>query len=210
MKERIRSVLFMFGICLVFTAAVSAVNRMNEDRIRRNEQLRIQGLVLNVLQIDSSAMKNDTDIAELFRKRIRTETLGNRPLYVGLDPNGQTVVGYAFPISGPGFWGPIEAMIAVDPQIRRIIDIAFYRHNETPGLGGRITEAWFQKQFQGRTLDTPPSGKRYFVFKPQGTAKGNGQLDAITGATETTRRLEAFLDEELKKTLALLSERNPQ
>ncbi|MEW6258283.1 MAG: FMN-binding protein [Thermodesulfobacteriota bacterium] len=210
MKEHIRSVLFMFGICLVFTAAVSAVNRMNEERIRQNEQRRIQGLVLNVLQIGGGVAGSDTDISDLFQKHIRTATIGNRPLYIGRDPQSETVVGYAFPISGPGFWGPIEAMIAVDPQVSRIIGIAFYRHNETPGLGGRITEDWFQRQFVNRTLETPPSGKRYFVFRTQGTAKGNRELDAITGATETTRRLEAFLDEELKKTLAVLSEQRPK
>uniref|UniRef100_A0A7C4RSU2 FMN-binding protein n=1 Tax=Desulfatirhabdium butyrativorans TaxID=340467 RepID=A0A7C4RSU2_9BACT len=207
MRERIRSVFFMFGICLVFTAAVSAVNRMNVDRIRQNEQMRIQGLVLNVLQIDSGASLSDREISGLFQKRVRTSTIGNRPLYVGLDPTGQSVVGYAFPISGPGFWGPIEAMIATDQQVSRIIGVAFYRHSETPGLGGRITESWFQKQFQGRTLETPVPGKRYFTFKAQGTAKGNAELDAITGATETTRRLEVFLDEELKKTLAVLAEK---
>lgn len=209
MKERIRSVFFMFGICLVFTAAVSAVNSINEDRIRQHEQMRIQGLVLSVLQIDSGDAGSDREISGLFQQRVRTLTLGNRPLYVGLDSKGQAVVGYAFPISGPGFWGPIEAMIAVDPQVSRIIGIAFYRHNETPGLGGRITESWFQRQFQGRTLETPPPGKRYFTFKAQGTAKRNTELDAITGATETTRRLETFLDEELKRVIVQLSQQKP-
>ncbi len=95
-------------------------------------------------------------------------------------------------------------MVAVDPEIRKILGIAFYHHSETPGLGGRITEEWFQKQFQERPLQVPPAGMRFFYFKAPGTARGPTELDAITGATETSRRLEKFLDEELKKTVPLL------
>lgn len=204
MKGRVFSVIYMFALSLVFTSVVSGLNVLNKDRIRHNEALRLQGLVLSVLNIWPSESVSQAEPAQLFSQRVREASLGDRPLYVGLGPDGSTVVGYAFPVSGPGFWGPIDAMVAVDPEIQKILGIAFYRHSETPGLGGRITEEWFQKQFQGRPLEVPPVGMRFFYLKPQGTARGATELDAITGATETSRRLEKFLDEELKKTIPLL------
>lgn len=204
MKGRLFSVLYMFALSLVFTSMVSALNVLNKDRIRQNEALRLQALVLNVLNITLPETTAPADLARLFSQRVREASLGDRPLYVGLDRDGTTVIGYAFPISGPGFWGPIDAMVAVDPEIQKILGIAFYHHSETPGLGGRITEEWFQKQFQGRPLQVPPMGMRFFYFKVPGTGHGPTELDAITGATETSRRLEKFLDEELKKTVPLL------
>ncbi|MGQ9484817.1 MAG: FMN-binding protein [Desulfosoma sp.] len=206
MKGRMFSTLYIFVLSLVFTSVVSGLNGINQDRIRLNEERKRQALVLHVLHIALDPLATDQDVALTFSRRVRTASLGDRPLYVGLEADASTVVGYAFPVTGPGFWGPIEAMLAVDPQGQSILGIAFYRHSETPGLGGRITEEWFQKQFQGRPLKIPPAGMRFFYFKTPGTASGPSELDAITGATETTRRLEMFLDEELKKTIPLLLE----
>jgi Na+-transporting NADH:ubiquinone oxidoreductase subunit C len=89
-------------------------------------------------------------------------------------------------------------MMAVEPQLERVIGVAFYRHSETPGLGGRITEDWFKGQFAGKRL--PPRGKegRYFSFVPAGTARGEGDLDAITGATGTSRGVERLVNENVK------------
>ncbi|MEJ5348474.1 MAG: FMN-binding protein [Desulfosoma sp.] len=206
MKGRLFSTLYMFLLSLVFTAAVSGLNLLHQDRIKLNEDRKMQALVLHVLNIHLEPQATDQEVSTTFSRRIRLASLGDRPLYVGLDKDASTVIGYAFPVSGPGFWGAIEAMVAVDPKVERILGIAFYRHSETPGLGGRITEDWFQKQFQGRPLQVPSTGLRFFYLKTPGTASGPTELDAITGATETSKRLEKFLDDELKQTIPLLLE----
>jgi Na+-transporting NADH:ubiquinone oxidoreductase subunit C len=51
-------------------------------------------------------------------------------------------------------------------------------HGETPGLGGRIEEAWFQDQFKG--LDVSAGVK--VEKEKKGVA---GEVDAIAGATRT-------------------------
>lgn len=106
MKGRLFSVIYMFALSLVFTSMVSALNVFNKDRIRQNEALRLQGLVLTVLNITPPETTPTADLARVFSQRVREASLGDRPLYVGVDRDGTTVVGYAFPISGPGFWGP--------------------------------------------------------------------------------------------------------
>ncbi|SHE47298.1 Na+-transporting NADH:ubiquinone oxidoreductase subunit C [Desulfacinum infernum DSM 9756] len=206
MKERLFSVLFMFVLALAFTSVVGGVNWVSQERIRLNEETKLQRIVLSVLDLlpAESAGKQEMQLA--FQRRIRPLSLGDRTLYVALDQDGTQVLGYAFPISGPGFWGPIYGMIAVDAQVQKILGIAFYRHSETPGLGGRITEAWFRDQFRGKELQVPGPGMRFFYLKPAGTSAAPNELDGITGATETSRRLEAFLDQELKRTIPLLLE----
>ena len=102
-----------------------------------------------------------------------------------------------FPVGGPGFWGPVSGMVAVNPQASRILGIAFYKHSETPGLGGRITEEWFTNQFAGIPLYPIEGEKKIFYLKPQGGKQAPNELDAITGATGTSRAVESFLNQDL-------------
>ncbi|SMC25869.1 Na+-transporting NADH:ubiquinone oxidoreductase subunit C [Desulfacinum hydrothermale DSM 13146] len=209
MKERLFSVLYMFVLALVFTSVVGAVNWVSRERIRLNQEIALQRIVLSVLDLLPPEAISKKEMQAIFRRRIRSLPFGDRTVYVAVAPEGDRVEGYAFPVSGPGFWGPIYGMVAVDAQVQKILGIAFYRHSETPGLGGRITEAWFREQFRGKPLHVPSPGRRFFYLKPAGTATGPDEVDAITGATETSRRLEAFLDQELKRIIPLLRQQRP-
>ncbi len=187
----------MFVITLCFTSLVSAVKVLNDEKIQRNEDLKLQKIILRVLAIPVEGKGSDEDVVELFRKRVQATQAGDKTVYIGRAEDGETVKGYAFPIGGPGFWGPISGMVAVAPDASKIIGIAFYKHSETPGLGGRVTEDWFSDQFIGIPIHTIEGGKKIFTLKPAGTAQAPNELDAITGATGTSRGVEAFVNQEL-------------
>jgi Na+-transporting NADH:ubiquinone oxidoreductase subunit C len=141
------------------------------------------------------------DVVRTFETRVERVEVKEKDLYVGYEKDGKTVRGYAFPVGGPGFWGPISGMVAVDPEASKILGIAFYRHSETPGLGGRMTEDWFTKQFIGLPLYPIEGDKKIFYLRTTATKKGPNELDAITGATGTSRGIEGFLNEELDRFL---------
>ena len=197
-KKRLFSVAYMFGLTFFFAALVSGIYEVNEERIAINEQIKLQKVVLEVLGMRPEPGTPDKRVREIFEKRIKVEEREGRILYRGFAGDGKTLMGYAFPLYGPGFWGPIYGMMGVDPQLERVIGVAFYRHSETPGLGGRITEGWFRNQFAGKRL--PPRGKegKYFSFVPAGTARADSELDAITGATGTSRGVERLVNENVK------------
>lgn len=109
-------------------------------------------------------------------------------------------------MSGSGFWGPIEAMLAVDRNLTKIIGVSFYKHTETPGLGARITENWFVEQFIGLSLHPVSKSNKIFYLKPAGSQKSEKDLDAITGATGTSRAVERFLNIELNKILSVFEQ----
>jgi Na+-transporting NADH:ubiquinone oxidoreductase subunit C len=88
-------------------------------------------------------------------------------------------------------------MVGVDPHATKILGIAFYKHTETPGLGGRITEDWFSSQFKGLPLHPIEGDQKIFYIKPAGTRGAPNELDAITGATNTSSAVEAFLNDDL-------------
>ena len=149
------------------------------------------------MQIPLGKGAPDATVMRLFDQRVKSIDIEQKRLYIGYEEDGQTVKGYAFPVGGPGFWGPIQGMVGVDPQASKVLGIAFFKHSETPGLGGRITEPWFTDQFKGLPLHPIEGDRNIFYLKPEGTAKAPNELDAITGATNTSSAVEAFLNHEL-------------
>jgi Na+-transporting NADH:ubiquinone oxidoreductase subunit C len=191
----------MFFITLCFTSVVSAVKYFNDDRIEQNQAVKVQRVVLQVLGITPSKDIPDRDVVSLFSTRIRTVDVEGVPLYIGYDERRANTIGYAFPVGGPGFWGPVYGMVAIEPNGKRIIGVAFYKHSETPGLGGRLTEKWFTEQFAGLPVYPIEGTKKIFTLKPVGTGSAPNELDAITGATGTSRAVESFLNSDLDRFL---------
>jgi Na+-transporting NADH:ubiquinone oxidoreductase subunit C len=201
MKKRLFSIAYMFLITLVFTSIVSGVKVLNEERIESNQKAKLQRIILDVLQISDKGELSDEKVNQLYETRIKSIQVEGKTLYLGFKKDGKTILGYAFPIGGPGFWGPILGMVAVDPEASKLMGIAFYKHAETPGLGGRITEDWFKAQFENLPIFPVEKGKKIFYLKPEGTGQAPNELDAITGATGTSRGVEGFLNNELDRYL---------
>ncbi|GAG75500.1 unnamed protein product, partial [marine sediment metagenome] len=148
MKKQALSIVYMFLITLFFASLVSAVKLLNDAKIEANQIVKLQRIILKVLNIPVRETISDDNLARLFTAQIKDIQTGGRTLYIGYEEDGQTIRGYAVPVGGPGFWGPVEGMVGVTPDATKVIALAFYKHNETPGLGGRITEDWFSDQFK--------------------------------------------------------------
>ena len=78
--------------------------------------------------------------------------------------------------SEKGFSGTVKTMIGFKPD-GSINNIVVLEQKETPGLGTKMKEAKFIKQFLGKNPAT-------FNLKVK---KDGGQVDALTGATISTR-----------------------
>ncbi|MBT8271616.1 MAG: FMN-binding protein, partial [Bacteroidia bacterium] len=75
-----------------------------------------------------------------------------------------------------GYNGLIKIMVGFDPD-GTIRNIAVLEQKETPGLGTKIKNEKFIRQFRGKHPST-------FDLRVK---KDKGEVDAITGATITTR-----------------------
>ncbi len=126
---------------------------------------------------------------------------GQLPLYLWKD--GDAITKYAFPVSGKGLWSTIYGYLALGKDLQTIIGITFYRHGETPGLGGEIEKDWFQDQFKGKRIFEDQHLLRLEVVKGKVADKypqGNDHaVDGISGATLTGNGLNHFLNEDLEK-----------
>lgn len=181
-------IVFMVAVSAVFGAAVSAVQVATRDRVEAGERSRVRGHVLKAFGLDAPADPRELD--RVWAASVEEARGAGGPYYVARRA-GVEVYAYAFPFTGPGFWGPISGVVAVDPAGRRLLGISFTRHSETPGLGGRISEPWFQEQFRGKALEaTAGSPPLRFVYrKPEAP----DEVQAITGATQTSSRLARYL-----------------
>jgi Na+-translocating ferredoxin:NAD+ oxidoreductase subunit G len=77
-----------------------------------------------------------------------------------------------------GYSGRITAMVGLDPS-GKIIDVVHLQHAETPGLGDKIEKGKSDWSDQFIGLDPETTDIR--------VTKDNGQIDAITAATITSR-----------------------
>ncbi|MCJ7579155.1 MAG: FMN-binding protein [Candidatus Aminicenantes bacterium] len=197
MKKQALSILYMFLITLFFASLVSAVKFLNEAKIETNQIVKLQRVILKVLDIPVQDPISYDELRRLFTAQIKNIQVGQKILYIGYEQDGRTIRGYAVPVGGPGFWGPIEGLVGVSPDATKILGLAFTKHNETPGLGGRITEDWFSDQFKGLSLYPLEGSQNIFSFTAEGTQKSPNELDAITGASNTSSAVETFLNQDL-------------
>ena len=201
MKKRLYSIVFMFVLTFFFAAVVGAVKVYNEERIQTNQRVKLQRIILKVMGVPVEEKAPYQEVIQAFERRVKAIEVKGQTLYAGYSEDGRRITGYAFPVGGAGFWGPVYGLVSVDPDASRILGIAFYRHSETPGLGARITEPWFTKQFAGLPLFPVEGDKKIFYLKPAGPGKGPNELDAIAGATGTSRAVEAFVNRDLDRFL---------
>jgi Na+-translocating ferredoxin:NAD+ oxidoreductase subunit G len=92
--------------------------------------------------------------------------------------------GYAFIASGSGYGGDIDILVGLDSGFE-IKGVSILSQTETPGLGSRITESLFTDQFKGLSLSD-------IALKSEG-----GKIDAITGATISSRAVVNAIKEKM-------------
>lgn len=180
-------VAYMFVITVVPTAILLGLSEGTRERVKRNERLAFERAVLQALEPTLPRKMRNAEVHELFVARVETNLVGGAYPYKKDDK----IVAYALPIEGQGFWAPIKGVIAINADLRTVRGISFYEQSETPGLGAEIAQDWFRLQFTNVVLETaePVLPFRY--------AGGKGKVDAVTGGTQTSTRLERFLNARL-------------
>ncbi len=99
---------------------------------------------------------------------------------------------------GKGLWSTLYGFLALESDFNTVRGITFYSHGETAGLGARIEEGWFQDGFVGKKV-FDEDGKLVSVAVAKGaTAKGDHEVDGISGATLTCKGVTGLLANELK------------
>lgn len=92
--------------------------------------------------------------------------------------------------TGSGMWNEITIVFVYDTYKQKIMGLRVTEQNETAGVGSRITEEDFCSQF----TDSMPD----MVASTDGTKSPNIKIDAITGATTSSKAVEKLLEKALR------------
>lgn len=218
MSSRMKSIVFASVLCLVIstllTAAATGLQRFQEQNMRIDKH---KNILKAVGLLDRNRVYGAEDIERLFDENIRSfwvdptgrlvrETergAQDLPLYVHMA--GDRLQAYVVPINSRGLWGRILGYLAIENDGKTVAGFTVFKHSETPGLGGEIEEAWFQKNWVGKQIVN-----RDDQFVSIGIAKGKVEemvppemrpnyVDGISGATLTGKYLSAGVREILEK-----------
>lgn len=168
MSELTRMVVVLSLIAGVCSAALTSANYLLDPYVAKQTDVYVRGPAL-----------------ERLFKRPAEEVLGNKVIVpveneevtVFFLKEGDTVSNLAVEAVGKGgYGGDLRIMIGVDLATKKLTGMEAVSHSETPGLGARIEEPGFRRQWQGLPIDQP------LAIKADG-----GVIDAISGASATTR-----------------------
>lgn len=196
-------VVYMFVMTSFFSSIVIGFSQVTGARVEANEHLAFEKAVLSVLPGLFNEGTSRSELHRRFVERVSSPDKKTGDAYT-LKDSGQTIA-YALPISGQGFWAPIKGVIGIKADLRTITGIAFYEQNETPGLGAQITKNAFRSQFQDKVISS--AGKSLNMKRPSDML-GTSDVHAVTGATQTSARLERIINDALKKWLSEFAQTN--
>src|SRR6056297_4188538 len=110
--------------------------------------------------------------------------------YEGYDSNGNRI-GVAINASGPGYQNVIELMIGVNINNEKIYAIKILSHEETPGLGARITGEEYKNNFVDKSFG------EYNVVKRE--PQTEMEVEAIAGATISSTSVKNIVEDAIVK-----------
>ncbi len=174
MKNAIRMILVLVVVGLISGGALVSVYNYASPLIEKNKEKELKDALNKVLP-------EVVDYKEIEANR----------LYEGRGKRNR-LVGYAFIAEGNGYQGKIKIIAGIDPGLKELKGIEVLESSETPGLGAEITKEPFKSQFRG--LSVVPD-----VTFTKGAVSEKNEIQAITGATISTRSVVKILNKEIAR-----------
>lgn len=171
--ERIRNILLVFEVPL------------NGKKATRKTLLEVSYEQLKTIYKDNIVPPGETDAPALYK-------------YVPVGGDG-AVQAVAVHFAGKGLWGPIRGFLALNLELTTIRGVTFYEQEETPGLGGDIDTKEFTERFKGKQV-RDVAGRAGIRIVRSG-ATGPNEIDGLSGATLTCRKVEAMLNRAIERIL---------
>ena len=225
------TIMFALLVCVTCSVILALTAGGLKPAIERNEEFDVHRNILKALNLPEDGRSLTPDETEtLYAERIteyrltragtvvtvsgtvtgeepdlepeaeETETF---PLFVRKD--GHTIGGYSIPVSGKGLWSTVYGYLAIEADGETVRGIRFYKHGETPGLGGEIEADWFAANFIGKKIFNA-AGELKSITIVKGTVPADEpessrihKVDGISGATMTGKAVTVFLKADLQK-----------
>jgi len=106
------------------------------------------------------------------------------------DFEAKKATSYVIPIYGYGLWSNCYGVLALNQTGDTVQNIVYYKHGETPGLGGEIEKEYFTKPFIGKKVF---NAKGEVALKTTKGEVNENTVPAVSGATFTMDGIDNML-----------------
>ncbi len=106
-------------------------------------------------------------------------------VYLVGDPENPDQI--VLPIRGQGLWGLMEGFLSVRGDGNTIVGLSYYDQSETPGLGGEVDNPRWKAQWDGKKIYDDGDFQDPEIQLVKGGASGEYEVDALSGASLTSR-----------------------
>lgn len=119
------------------------------------------------------------------------------------------VEAFVLPISGKGLWSTLYGYLALEGDANTVKGITFYKHKETPGLGGEVENPQWTAKWPGKTILR--DGELVSVTVKKGVVDESNPeekahyVDGLAGATITCNGVTDFVKRDLQAFLPTLN-----
>ncbi|UGS21501.1 NADH:ubiquinone reductase (Na(+)-transporting) subunit C [Flavobacterium cyclinae] len=176
-KEKMQYILKSFGVAVERDASEEAYKKHIISEI--------------VFDENGNEISKDAFIVDIAKEK------GKFPIF-NAEKDGKKF--YVIPVRGMGLWDAIWGYVSIDENLK-VDGIVFDHKGETPGLGGEITQDYFQNSFKGESVFDANGNLQGLKVVKGYTGKDNkddGEVDAISGATLTGNGVTEMLVRGLK------------
>jgi len=179
MIEQVKMIIFVMILGVVAATVLIGTDSYTSTIIANNQELSLKSTILDAFEIDYEEAK----IRDVYDETIQKEDIEGYTFYT----TSEGYVGYE--IEGKGLWGPIEGFLALETDLVTIKSIRISYNEETPGLGGVVAEKWYLDKYRGKQFAPD------IIIKKEADMSKNNEVDAITGATNTSTAFQLLLNE---------------
>lgn len=194
----------MVGIGTICALLIALVYEGTFDRIAHLQAEALEAAVFRVLPgTSSTAVFALTDSGTFEPAKDGDE----RQVYAGYNDQGE-LTGVAVEAAGQGYAGIIRILVGYDPATETVVGFYVLQSNETPGLGDKIEkDENFLANFSGLDVSLENGQlKNRVVPVKSGTKANPWEVEAITGATISSRAIAEAIDKDFGEMVPLIHE----
>jgi len=172
MRDIIKLSLFLMLVAGVAGAGLSYVNGLTGPLI---EQQILQQKIDGFKEVYPQSDRVENESAKYLQEQNDPGLKEVNLAYRGAEP-----AGVIYAVESKGYSGPITLLAGFDIATAKLTAIKVLSQRETPGLGAKAKESWFQDRYKGKGTAAP------LEVTKSAPSKEN-QIEAITASTITTK-----------------------
>ncbi|MET0064991.1 MAG: FMN-binding protein [Candidatus Thiodiazotropha sp.] len=196
----------LVGIAMLSGFLVVLTYQLTKPIIADNQRRAIEAAVFQV--IPGAVSKRNFMISEQGLSEADSDAPSDGiPVYAGYDADGQ-LLGIATNAAAQGYADLVHLLYGYDPECQCVRGIKVLKLAETPGLGDKIIhDADFVANFEqldARLNDDGSDLAHDIVTVKHGTKRNPWEIDAISGATISSKAVGKALNQSAKHVLPML------